>query len=104
MSAERRREHEAPEGFVYQAEFLSADEEAELLTRIEGMQFSSIEMRGMVAKRRAIHLGLDYDYTTFKVTPGPPVPEFLLPVRERVGGWIGAEANKFVEVLIQEYP
>jgi alkylated DNA repair dioxygenase AlkB len=39
-----------------------------------------------------------------RIEPGPPIPGFLLPLRERCAGLAGEEADRFVEVLITEYP
>jgi len=61
-------------------------------------------MHGVVAKRRVAHLGLNYDYETFRVTPGPPVPEFLLPLQRSVADLTQREPEDFGEVLVTEYP
>lgn len=61
-------------------------------------------MHGVVAKRRVAHLGLNYDYETFRVTPGPPVPEFLLPLQRSVADLTQREPEDFREVLVTEYP
>jgi DNA oxidative demethylase len=93
-----------PEGFVYMPDFISSAEEAALLGEISTMEFSEIRMRGVVAKRRTIHLGWLYGYESWRIEPGPPMPEFLLPLRARCAEAAGLEADALAEALISEYP
>ena len=73
-----------PEGFVYRPEFVSAAEEQLLVTAIQQLDFEEIRMHGVVAKRRTVQFGVRYGFATFKLSEAPPVPGFLLPLRERV--------------------
>jgi DNA oxidative demethylase len=60
-------------------------------------------MRGQVARRRTVHLGWLYAYEGRAIEPGPPVPEFLLPLRERAAALAGVEPGALGEVLVTEY-
>ena len=93
-----------PEGFAYREAFISCAEERALLDAIEPLPFSQVVMRGAVAKRRTAHFGWTYGYYARRSEPGPPLPEFLLPVRGRVAEWAGISAELFVEALVTEYP
>jgi DNA oxidative demethylase len=92
-----------PDGFTHVDEFLSRDEERQLLDRIGELEFHEMKMRGVVAKRRVIHYGVNYSFETFKATPGPPIPDFLMPLRERASGLAGVEPTALAEALITEY-
>ncbi len=46
-----------------------------------------MKMRGVVARRRVIHYGVKYSFETFKASEGPPIPDFLLPLRERAAAF-----------------
>jgi DNA oxidative demethylase len=94
---------EVPPGFVYRPEFVSADEERELVAGIRGIEFSEVKMRGAVARRRTAHFGWLYGYETWRVEPGPPIPAFLLPLRARVAELAGVAAEALVEALLTEY-
>ena len=94
----------APEGFEYRRDFIGTDEEAGLLAAIQAMEFSEIRMRGVVAKRRTIHLGWLYGYETWRITPGPPIPPVLEPLRARVAAEASVEPAELAEALITEYP
>ena len=93
-----------PQDFEYRPGFISAGEEAALLREIEALEFSKVEMRGVVARRRTVHFGWTYGYEARTTEPGVPMPVFLLPLRERAAGWIGAEPDALAEALVTEYP
>jgi alkylated DNA repair dioxygenase AlkB len=61
-------------------------------------------MRGQVARRRTAHFGWVYGYESWRITPGPPLPDFLLPLRARVAALADLEPDALAEVLVTEYP
>lgn len=93
-----------PEGLVYQPDFISFAEEQDLAAEIRTLEFSEVKMHDVVARRRTIHFGLNYAYETRQVREGPPIPSFLIAVRERLPTLIEIDAAEFVEVLVSEYP
>ena len=56
------------EGLRFEAEFVTRDEELTLLDRIRSLEFHEMKMRGVVARRRVIHYGVNYSFETFKAT------------------------------------
>jgi DNA oxidative demethylase len=99
-----RAPSEEPEGLVYRPDLLTVDEEAELLAVVESLRFDPIVIHGQAARRTARHYGLDYDYEARTPMPGEPVPNWLLPVRERAAELAGVEPEELVEILVQRYP
>jgi alkylated DNA repair protein (DNA oxidative demethylase) len=97
-------EHEPPRGFLYHADVLSEAEEADLATRVSALGFLAVTMRGQVARRRTVHFGWIYGYESWRITPGPALPEFLEPLRERVAALAGVEPAALAEALLTEYP
>ena len=93
-----------PEGFVYQREFISHEEEQALIAAIDELEFAEIKMHGVAAKRRAAHFGYGYEYNSAQLGPAPPVPAFLLGLRQKVGEFARRNAAEFAEVLVTEYP
>lgn len=89
-----------PEGFRYAPDLLDADGERQLVDEIRRIQFSSFEMRGVVAKRRVAFYGRTYDADRAQV---PEIPQFLLPLRARAAAWAGVDAETFVMALVNEY-
>jgi DNA oxidative demethylase len=92
-----------PEGFVFRESFITRGEEVDLLARLGSMEFHEMKMRGVVAKRRVIHYGVKYSFETFKASAGPPIPEFLLPLRERSAELAGVAPADLAEALLTEY-
>jgi alkylated DNA repair protein (DNA oxidative demethylase) len=95
---------ESPEGLVLRPELLTVDEEAELLDRLGELRFDPIVMHGRQARRTARHYGLGYDYESRTPQPGEPIPDWVLPVRERAAELAGEDPEDLVEVLVQRYP
>jgi DNA oxidative demethylase len=93
-----------PEGFAYHDEIVSSAEEEALLTGVRSLAFSEVRMRGQVARRRTIHFGWTYGYETWRVEPGPPIPGFLLGLRDRAARLADVKADGLAEVLVTHYP
>ena len=87
-----------PDGFEYQAEFISKDEERELADAIGHVEFSTFEMRGVVARRRVAFFGESYNQA-----PAIAIPDFLEPLRLKAARWAGVEPDAFAMALINEY-
>ena len=75
----------------YLPDFLSEEEERVLVEEISRLPFREIHMHGVVAKRTTAHYGWDYGYESWKLTPAPPVPSFLEPMREHCAAAAGLE-------------
>jgi DNA oxidative demethylase len=92
------------EGLAYLEDFVSPDEERELLDVIEPLDFREIEMRGQTAKRTVRHFGLGYDYDRAELVPVDPLPEGLEWLRERAAGLIERDPVDLVQILVSRYP
>lgn len=95
---------EMPEGFAYTPEFVTVEEETELLREIAGLEFRPFDFHGYIAKRRIVAYGWDYDFSTREASEVPGVPDFLKPLRERAAAFAGVEAEALVEAVVTEYP
>jgi DNA oxidative demethylase len=93
-----------PPGFNLRHEFVDEDEARTLVEAISRLEFSKVEMRGGVAKRRTVHYGWTYAYGARSTEPGVEIPAFLLPLRARAAAWAGIEPDAFAEALVTEYP
>lgn len=92
-----------PEGLTYRPQFLTAAEEAELLAVIGRLPLRAARYKAYEARRRILSFGSSYDFADNRLKPAPPVPEFLLPLRARVGRWLSIDAAAFEHALITEY-
>lgn len=91
------------DGFVYEPEFITAAEENALIGEIVRLPLAEAQYKGYTAKRRIASFGSQYDFGENELLPGPPIPQFLLPLREKVAGWLGLEPGRFIDALIAEY-
>lgn len=92
-----------PDGFRYEPDLVSRDEEAALVAEIERLPFREIVFRGAVARRRTVHFGWLYDLETHELAPGPPLPAWLDDVRARAAALMDRDAARLEEALITEY-
>jgi alkylated DNA repair dioxygenase AlkB len=97
-------EEAPPAGFRYRRDLLTEPEEADLLAHVQALAFSPVVMRGQAARRQTAHFGWTYGYESWRVTPGPPIPAFLLPLRERAAAVGGISPDALAEVLVTDYP
>jgi alkylated DNA repair dioxygenase AlkB len=95
---------ELPEGFLYQPDFLSVAEEADLLSIIQELEFTAFDFHGYIAKRRIVEYGFEYDFGSRRASATRPIPHFLFPFRDRAAAFAGAEPDALVEAVITEYP
>jgi len=94
---------ELPEGFAYQSNFLSAQEESELLESIRSLAFQPVDFQGYTARRRAVQYGLEYDFSTRQASTTNPFPDFLLSLRARAAHFAGLQPEDLVESIVIEY-
>ena len=94
----------AMEGFVYRPEFVGEEEERALLAEIARLEFGPVRMRGVVARRRVLHYGWLYNFASSRISPGPPLPDVLVPLRGRCAELAGVRSEDLAEALVTEYP
>jgi len=92
-----------PEGFAYQDDLVSAAEARGLLACMAELDFRPFEFHGYLGKRRVVSYGWRYDFAAASLREGAPIPDFLLPVRERAAVFAGVPAEGLRQVLINEY-
>jgi alkylated DNA repair dioxygenase AlkB len=92
-------EPDTPDGFLYRADFVSPDEERDLVGALADVSFDTFALRGVVARRRVKFYGAAYNDR-----PSSPMPEFVLRLRTKLAAWAAVRAEAFVMALINEYP
>lgn len=92
-----------PEGFVYELEFLTPDEEASLIERIRELPLQGAAYKEFTARRRTVNYGGKYDFSAGRLEAAPDIPSFLLPLREKAAKWTGIAAGSFAQALVTEY-
>ena len=92
-----------PDGFVYRPEFLTPEEERELVERLSGLELRQFEFNGYHGKRRTVSFGLHYDFADARLRDAPAMPAFLTSLRERTATFAGVPADSLLHALVTEY-
>jgi alkylated DNA repair dioxygenase AlkB len=92
-----------PAGLRYQPELISPAEEARLLEEIAGLPFKPFEFHGYLGKRRVVPFGWRYDNSARSVGEAAPIPDFLLPLRERAAAFAEIPAAELRQAMVTEY-
>jgi alkylated DNA repair dioxygenase AlkB len=92
-----------PNGLVFAPEFLTRDEERELLAAIEGLELREAQYKEYTANRRIASFGAEYDFSANELKPAPGLPPFLAPLRAKVAAWLGFAPERFTHALVSEY-
>jgi alkylated DNA repair dioxygenase AlkB len=92
-----------PAGFRYAPEFVSAADEAALLTQIERLPFANAQYKEWTANRRVVSYGGRYDFSAQELMPASAVPPFLFGLREAAAGFVGVPAAELTHALVAEY-
>lgn len=90
-------------GLIYQPEFLAPDEEAAIIEIILSLPLQAARYKGYLAQRRVASFGGSYDFDTNALLPAPELDARLLPLRERVGQWVGIAPERLAHALVAEY-
>jgi alkylated DNA repair dioxygenase AlkB len=97
------RLEDLPQGFRYQPDLITAEEESELVGELQNLPFQPFDFHGHLANRRVVGYGQRHDYDRRAVVEASPIPDFLMPLREKVAAFAGQPAPAFQQVLINEY-
>jgi alkylated DNA repair dioxygenase AlkB len=92
-----------PAGLLYEEEFLSTDEEAALLEEIARLPLEQSRYKEYTARRRVASFGSQYDFGRNELADAPGIPDFLLPLRCRIGSKTGIVPSRFSDALVSEY-
>jgi alkylated DNA repair protein (DNA oxidative demethylase) len=92
-----------PHGLLTRTDFVTPEEAAGLLSRVATLPFRPFEYQGWLGKRETVSFGWRYDFNQARVEPAPPIPDFLLPLRERAAAFAGLAPAAFEQALVIRY-
>jgi alkylated DNA repair dioxygenase AlkB len=93
-----------PPGFNYLPNFISEEEEAQLIDAISKLELHPFLFGGYEAKRKVASFGYDWNFDTKRLTKGKRIPEAFNPLIEKISGNLSINKNDFAELLVTEYP
>ncbi len=92
-----------PDGFQYQPDLITEEEESALVPGIAALPFKPFEFKGFLGNRRVVSFGWQYDYNDATLKRVDPIPPFLHFVRDRAGDFAGVPPSAIEHVLVTEY-
>jgi alkylated DNA repair dioxygenase AlkB len=92
-----------PEGFRYQEDVVSRDEERALVESFAALPFREFEFHGYLGKRRVVSYGWKYDFEDRTLHEAATMPPFLLTLRERTARFAEVDPIRLVHALVTEY-
>jgi DNA oxidative demethylase len=90
-------------GLEYRDDFISREEEAGLLERLQAMELAPFRFHGWTGNRRTHSFGWRYDFDDASFRPTEPMPEWLLPLRDRSAALAGTGGDEIAHVLLARY-
>ncbi|THD34872.1 MAG: alpha-ketoglutarate-dependent dioxygenase AlkB [Sphingomonas sp.] len=78
-------------------------EQAALIGRFADVPVSPFRFQGWLGKRRTASFGWHYDFDRGRFAAAAPIPDFLLPVRDRAAASAGLAADDLVQALVTRY-
>jgi len=90
-------------GLVYQDEFLTAEEEHDLLGIVASLPLQAARYKEYLARRRVVSFGGSFDYDANRLLPAVALDARLEPLRARVAAWLGVAPQALVHALVSEY-
>jgi alkylated DNA repair dioxygenase AlkB len=70
-------------GLAQGEDFVTADEERALIAEIDSAALSPFRFQGWIGKRLTVSFGWHYDFDKATFQPTDPIPDWLLPLRQR---------------------
>jgi alkylated DNA repair dioxygenase AlkB len=93
-----------PEGFSYFKDFLTSEEEKQLLSEIQHIELHTFLFQGYETKRKVASFGYDYNFDKRTLTKGKEIPNDFKWLTKKTAEHIKINVSKFAELLITEYP
>jgi alkylated DNA repair dioxygenase AlkB len=82
---------------------VTADEEQALIDAIRAARLSPFQYQQWEGKRLTRSFGWTYDFQSGRFAPGEPIPDWIMPLRDRAAAFAGLDAEAIEQVLLIEY-
>lgn len=90
-------------GLTLAEAIVAPSEEPALIAAIDRAELSPFRFHGWLGKRLTASYGWRYDFDTANFGPAEPIPDWLLPLRQRAAGFAGLPPDQFVQALLIRY-
>ena len=93
-----------PPGFLYKEDFITGDEEDQLLQLVAKTERHPMIFNGYEAKRKVASYGYDWSFEKKTLTKGEPIPQQYFSLIGKVTDQLQLFQESIVELLVTEYP
>jgi DNA oxidative demethylase len=90
-------------GLSQAGDFVTPDEELRLTASIDAVELTPFKFHGWLGKRLTGSYGWSYDFDDASLAPAEPIPDWLLPLREKAARFAGRPSEEFVQALLIRY-
>lgn len=90
-------------GIDYAEGVVDAGEETALLAQLADIPVAPFRFQGWTGKRLTASFGWRYDFDDASFAAAEPLPDFLLPLRDRAARFAGLAAHDLVHALVVRY-
>jgi alkylated DNA repair dioxygenase AlkB len=92
-----------PQGLRYQPDFITADEERDLIGRIRALPLAPFQFGAFEGKRRVAWFGWRYDYSQQKLEEAEAIPAWVKPLIAKIEALSDLRESSIRQVLCTEY-
>ncbi len=90
-------------GLAYRDTLIDRDEETALIARIDEQHLEPFQFQGWLGKRLTRSFGWHYDFDTSRFGATDPLPDWLLPIRQRAAAFAALPEEALVQALLIRY-
>ncbi|MCI1143558.1 alpha-ketoglutarate-dependent dioxygenase AlkB [Sphingomonas sp. WKB10] len=90
-------------GFAQRPSLISVEEERLLIERIDATDLAPFRFQGWTGKRLTTSFGWSYDFEVGRPKDAPPMPDWLLPIRDRAAAFAGLAPVALIQALLIRY-
>ena len=92
-----------PPGLSRATAIVTPDEEQALIAAIDAAGLTPFRFHGWLGKRLTVSYGWSYDFDDASLSAAAPIPDWLLPLRERAARFAKLAPEDFVQALLIRY-
>ncbi|WP_380780599.1 alpha-ketoglutarate-dependent dioxygenase AlkB [Sphingomonas sp. R86520] len=90
-------------GLGTQPDIVDRDEERMLIEQIDATGPTPFKFQGWTGKRLTTSFGWAYDFEAGRPVAAAPLPEWLLPIRDRAARFAGLDSTLLIQALLIRY-
>ena len=90
-------------GLATRANLITANEERMLIERIDETDLEPFRFQGWTGKRLTTSFGWSYDFEVGRPKDAPPMPDWLVSIRDRAANFAGLAPEALIQALLIRY-